>query len=436
LDKSYDALETINGATTPQAVTLDASGRLILADADAVGRQSFLGFATNDVTGPGTPAVVGTPGTFAAGSNSVTAPAGTDLTMFVIDYAGDNAGGATLPTGMSYNSVAMTRVTTFNSGNIKIGLWALPLGTLGSPLVANVVSTGGSGANYTRYSVVIVSNAKQTAPYVATSAGNASSASSLSFAVSPSQLTGLAIIAGASRIAAWNNTTGGVTDISTATNTEVSTLPIANGTGFTASGASSPLNADSALIAFTVATAVPATQSIVRVLGSLIGFTGLTTGSDYYLGATAGGTTLTPTNGNVRVGVALSATKMYLYEKRPTVFGTAQVAPSSTQTITHGLGKAPETIRISGYGDTNTTGSGGWSTGGFTKNQNTCAYFPSGNGARAAGVSAVFAVRTATNSSGSEANVGTGIIQNVTATTFDIVWTGGSSAHAFIWEAQ
>lgn len=309
LDGSYDALETINGATTPQAVTLDGAGRLILADADGAQRQNFIGFATNDVTGPSIPTVVGTPATFSAGTNSVTAPAGNNLMMYVFDYACGS--GQSLPSAMSYNGVSMTRVNTFTSANLNIGLWALPLGTLGSPLVANVVSTGGTGASYVRYSVVIVNNAKQTAPYTASIGGAATTALSVSAVVPASQLTGFGIIAAACRVAATNITTGGVTDIDTSTNTEVSTIPVANGLGFTASSSGSN---DNGIIGIIVPTATPATQSVVRRLQTVSGFTGLTPNTEYFLSTTAGAITATPPAARVRVGVALTSSKLLIHE--------------------------------------------------------------------------------------------------------------------------
>jgi len=130
------------------------------------------------------------------------------------------------------------------------------------------------------------------------------------------------------------------------------------------------------------------------------------------------------------------------YVDAQTVVSTSGVsagpATSSTQTITHGLGATPTIIRIYGVSSTNTTGPGCISTGTYNSTGNRCSYLPAGSSTRTGTTSTTFAVRLAINSSGSEANVTTGVIQNVGATTFDIVWTAAGSVtdSSFIWEAQ
>lgn len=117
---------------------------------------------------------------------------------------------------------------------------------------------------------------------------------------------------------------------------------------------------------------------------------------------------------------------------------SAGPSTSSTQTITHGLGRTPVIIRIYGVSSTNTTGPGCISTGTYNTTGNRCSYLPAGNSTRTGTTSTTFAVRLALNNAGSEGNVTTGVIQNIGSTSFDIVWTSAGTVvdSSFIWEAQ
>ena len=114
---------------------------------------------------------------------------------------------------------------------------------------------------------------------------------------------------------------------------------------------------------------------------------------------------------------------------------------SSTQQITHGLGRTPVVIRIHGK-DTflanaaalPPTGSEGiWCSSG-----NFCVYQPYDastiTAAEPAATSNAYAIRQQTG----VGNFATGVIGNVTATTFDIVWTetGTHTAQSYLWECQ
>lgn len=125
----------------------------------------------------------------------------------------------------------------------------------------------------------------------------------------------------------------------------------------------------------------------------------------------------------------------------------APTSTSTTQTITHGLGKIPKIIKIRGLG--NKTGQESGSTsltdnsdsyGTYNASGNNCVYIPAGtgNGGLSPSTSNSFsvyleAVRSTTGTA-------TGVIQNVGATTFDIVWTvsssGPSGQSVYLWEAE
>lgn len=120
---------------------------------------------------------------------------------------------------------------------------------------------------------------------------------------------------------------------------------------------------------------------------------------------------------------------------------SAGPASSSTQTITHGLLSTPTVIRIKGMGDMETSASArtpSMSEGIYNSTGNRCVYLQGGAGTFNPTTSTTFAVylqRVATSMGNAS-----GVIQNVGATTFDIVWTltGSdiSGGTAFLWEAQ
>jgi hypothetical protein len=123
-------------------------------------------------------------------------------------------------------------------------------------------------------------------------------------------------------------------------------------------------------------------------------------------------------------------------------------ASSSTQTVTHSLGRVPTVIRISGYGEMGGSSSsmtGGSSTGTYSSSGNRCVYVTSSiqAGANTVGTSTTYAVYLSALQSATNEAHASGVIQNVTSTTFDIVWTvtddlGSdiSAISAFIWEAN
>lgn len=113
---------------------------------------------------------------------------------------------------------------------------------------------------------------------------------------------------------------------------------------------------------------------------------------------------------------------------------------SSTTTITHNLGRVPNIIRIYGYGSFTSNAAATATTssiGLYSSSGNHCVYQRYGAAITTtqAGLSSnTFAVLLATGG-GSYIS---GVIQNVTSTQFDIVWTetGTATAQVYLWEAQ
>lgn len=116
----------------------------------------------------------------------------------------------------------------------------------------------------------------------------------------------------------------------------------------------------------------------------------------------------------------------------------ATATASGTQTITHNLGRTPTIIRI--YSISSFTSNAAatpvpFSTGTWNTTGNRCLYMViNGTTTQVSQTSTVFSVIMVT----SAGNQITGVIGNVTNTSFDIVWseTGTHTAGNFLWEAQ
>lgn len=119
--------------------------------------------------------------------------------------------------------------------------------------------------------------------------------------------------------------------------------------------------------------------------------------------------------------------------------GTSPTA-SQTDTITHSLGRVPTIIRIYGYGTFTSNAAATATTssiGIYCSSGNRCVYQRYGAAITTtqAGLSSTtFAILLATGGG----NYISGVIQNVTSTQFDIVWTetGTATAQVYMWEAQ
>lgn len=108
-------------------------------------------------------------------------------------------------------------------------------------------------------------------------------------------------------------------------------------------------------------------------------------------------------------------------------------ASSSTQTITHGLGRTPTIIRLDGVGQQQSGTGSPHSHGVYDTSGNRCVYMP-GTGENTTPLSSTtFAISLYDSDA-----TATGIVGNLTSTTFDIVWTTSANANltVFLWEAQ
>lgn len=334
------ALDTINGATTPQAVFLGSDGLLRLSDIDNRVSNGFTGFVTSNVTGTSKPAQVGTAEhEITAATNSFTVNAGTNLVMVIIAYAGDNSSAASLPSSFTWNSQTLTNRHSGGNATTRIGVWTLEIGTLGSNTTANIVRSGGNGANTVAYDVIVYDNVDQTTPLadVDSAVGGGTTASVL---IEPlTAATSRGVVLGYSRINTANVTTSGVTDINTGTNAELSHL--LNDYDFTASVSSASSNV---VVAGLVLNQAITNNAEVINRGVIGGFSGLTKGDKYFLSSTAG--SLSTTGDGKEVGIAVSTTQIKLRESQPLVASDAITVTTTTGSQKVNCGFRPTKITL------------------------------------------------------------------------------------------
>lgn len=140
---------------------------------------------------------------------------------------------------------------------------------------------------------------------------------------------------------------------------------------------------------------------------------------------------ITPTTVN---GVTITD----LLPKTTTAGVAATATASGTTTVTHGLGRVPSTIRIKSISSFTSNAAATpvpFSYGIWNSSGNRCLYMViNGTTTQVSQTSSVFSIIMVT----SAGNQITGVIQNVTSTGFDIVWTetGTHTAGNYLWEAQ
>jgi hypothetical protein len=148
-------------------------------------------------------------------------------------------------------------------------------------------------------------------------------------------------------------------------------------------------------------------------------------------------------NGATQVSGVIPAANLTVHDTTSGV-GNAP-SSSSTQTITHSLGRTPKIIRIYGYGDffistgsANSNSQPSSSTGTYNSTGNRCTQidqYLSISGGRARPTNSTsYAIWVGVNG-----DTASGVIGNVGATTFDIVWTVSGTnvtTGTYLWEAE
>ena len=130
------------------------------------------------------------------------------------------------------------------------------------------------------------------------------------------------------------------------------------------------------------------------------------------------------------------------YSCAPLATAGVATSPIASQTdqITHGLGIAPLIIRLTGvsnFTSNNSSTATTFSKGTWSSSGNRCIYQPYGGAITTTAASAVSSVFSIILYTAAGIFI-SGVVQNVTSTTFDIVWTetGISIARNYMWECQ
>lgn len=304
---SVTAFEGITGATTPVPVAMIPDGTVLISDANSsfAPRKNFLGFVSETISGA-LPEIIGTPVESSGATTSYTVEPGNNLCLVVAVHAGDNSSAATLPSAYSWNGISLTQQTFAGDGALRIALWTAPLGDIASDTTADLVRTGGSGANGVVQHIFVYDKIDQSTPV--DDAAASKGITNTSAVISPTQQYGRGFIHAAARITSANVTTSGVTDQITGSLQESSDLTSEG--GFTAS-ASANTGFDIAVAGCLLKTTTSEVVA-VKYRGVQGGFSGLTPGSLYYVQDTIGtiGTSVGTTT--IQVGVAVSTTEILI----------------------------------------------------------------------------------------------------------------------------
>lgn len=302
--RQVGSLAAIDGSVTPVPVAMQSDGFVAPSDADGGSAlQKFVGFMTDVLTGffPTFKYVASTVNTT---PQSLTIPAGTNLLLIVT--AGEYGAGS-LPTGYTFNGVAMTAGATASNSGENEKMWYLPLGTLASPLTANLVRTGGSIEGQV---ALVYDNVDQASPIQAT--GTSSAGSDPLLTVTGAYNTIVCTTGGGNPVSVsnagftqryFNDGVSGVKlggDFQAAGNV---TVVFGNG-GATTHGIAVALK--------TATSGVSVPQGTMVMSGIMSGFTGLTPGADYYVSNTAGTISTTAGTTVIKCGKALSATELLI----------------------------------------------------------------------------------------------------------------------------
>jgi hypothetical protein len=318
--KTYSFIEDVNGTTTPKAVCINADGYVQTADANVTNLDKFIGFVnTNVAPGVVSPFVNNSSGT--SSTVSFTPGAGTNKVLIVSIGLYRNLSNIVLPSGVTFNGVAMTLVDTLNPDSTPGDTWgqaiyALAIGS--STTTANVVVSGASYDNIV-VQAACYSGVDQTTPVLIKGKATGTSATP-SVTIDPTSgycRVVNTIINNTSRtVSSWND---GQTQrdsddiafgsyyisISDTTNTNGAS----NAYDATLSG-----SATWGIQAFELKPSTPTVTGSVLFQGSLSGFSGLTPNAKYYLSNTAGEISTTPGSTSVLLAKALSATEIVIIQ--------------------------------------------------------------------------------------------------------------------------
>jgi len=267
----------------------------------------FIGFVRSDNSGLNLlPSFLnGGGGTYGSGQTtvSVTVNAGDDVYLTVTINNTTNKG---VPTSVTWNGLAMTKISDSTTSDRVSSAWGLALGDVASNTTANLTFSGNTapGISDTGYAYAAYQYVDQSNPYdpaeVQTEGGT-------SVLTTDPVLTaqGYAKFISVSLSAP---TTSGLTTRGTGFGSYIGDIDALTGIQLSSTGSASGDN----LFGFALKSAVSASTVDVIYSDIVSGFTGLTPGATYYLSDTNGTISTTPGTTTVRVGKAISATELLI----------------------------------------------------------------------------------------------------------------------------
>jgi len=291
--------EPMDGTTTPIPIAIQSDGKFFRSDANGgTALQKFHGFVKSLLAGAIASYTYKQTGD--SGTESLTIPAGEDV--FLIVSVAEYSSGS-LPSGYTFNGQAMTAGTQQGSDTATGRIWYLALGTLASPLTANLVRTGGSIQNQV---AVVYDKVDQVSPIQNANSGTNGSAVS----VTATGYSRFVVFAGGGNtpsisVAGYTSRdsdgSSGVKQVGDFTNVGNASITWSGGSALWLIGIS--LKTSSSVV-------VPTAD--VTYAGIVDGFSGLTPGDIYYVSDTVGTISTTPGTNSIRVGKALTATKLLI----------------------------------------------------------------------------------------------------------------------------
>lgn len=289
----------IDGSTTPKAVCMLSDGTITQADADGGSTQKFIGFVKEALAGffPGFEYGLSSN----SSTQSLTIPAGSNLMLIVA--VGEYSSGS-LPSGFTFNGVAMTASISQGSDTATGKFWYLPLGTLASPLTANLVYTGGI---YDSYFAAVYDNVDQASPLQTTQVATNGTDPTVSLS---GYQTVVVACGGGNSVSVSNS---GFTSRYTSGGAGLKLFGDyqANGSHTLVWGAGAAIW----MLALGLRTASGTPQQCdVYYSGIIDGFSGLTPGSDYYVQNTAGAIGTSAGTTTIKCGKAVSATELLIVQ--------------------------------------------------------------------------------------------------------------------------
>lgn len=304
LSYSYVAQDDIDGSATPAAVFYN--GTLISPDADVAVLAKFLGFTDGQNTFDPSTFLNSTYKDANSGSSfSISVNAGTNRVLFVYINVG-----TTVPTGVTYGGVALTKADETGSG-AGWSLWYLAIGDSGVSQNATLAITGGSWSSNGSLVYAVFDNIDQSSPVnVSDDGGNSvdidPTVPLTSVLVFTGNGAGTAITLGSSLTEnAAHSGTGGFSSM----RFKIGSKKLYD------TGSSQTLSVTaggSGTVGVAVNLIDPVATLDVQVSGVKSGFSGLTPGEFYYLSGTPGSISLTPGSTSVKVGKAVSATELLI----------------------------------------------------------------------------------------------------------------------------